>query len=177
MPREDILGPGSTHRGPAREYHSDDTKIDQRPPVERLEDRGGDVVEAERDLKAEYLAELAFMEEPVTIRLEPSALPNAPTTFPVWVNGREGEMLINGQWIGVGWYPVGEVITIKRKYLEVIVRNKIDTISTVHGEPGSTEFIRNEVRRNTSAVHSFSIIEDRNPRGPAWLTELRRRNF
>jgi hypothetical protein len=35
----------------------------------------------------------------------------------------------------------------------------------------------NVALRFTSPVHSFSIIEDANPRGPAWVQELRRRNL
>jgi hypothetical protein len=35
----------------------------------------------------------------------------------------------------------------------------------------------NIVNRFTSPVHSYSIVEDRNPRGAAWVTELTRRNL
>jgi hypothetical protein len=35
----------------------------------------------------------------------------------------------------------------------------------------------NIVQRFTSPVHSFSIIEDANPRGAAWVSEIRRRNL
>jgi hypothetical protein len=35
----------------------------------------------------------------------------------------------------------------------------------------------NRVKRFTSPVSSFSIIDDRNPKGAAWVQELRRRNI
>ncbi len=174
MPREDILVPRSSQR----EMHSDDVKIDQRAPLpDDLADREGEVVLADKDIaNADYLADLAFMEEPVLIRLEPSSDRNAVSVFWVAVNGREAEILVNGQWRPVGWLPVGEAITIRRKYLEVIIRAKIDTIVTPDMETAGLH-PDNTPRRITSAVHSFSVIEDRNPRGAVWMAEMRRRNF
>jgi hypothetical protein len=71
--------------------------------------------------------ELAFMEEPGVIRLEPSADRNVISVFVVWVNGRNAEIFRNGQWFEIGRLPVGEVTTVRRKVLEVIVRTKLDT--------------------------------------------------
>lgn len=164
---------------PRQEIHSDTLKIDQLDPIEDPADRDGDVILVDRDVaNRDYLDELKFMEDPVEIRLEPSADRNAVAVFPVWVNGRQAEIFRNGRWIEVGWLPVGQVITVKRKVLEIIVRTKIDSIQT----PSSADLAAhanpdNKVRRFTSAVHSFSVIEDKNPRGAAWLTEMRRRNF
>jgi hypothetical protein len=173
MPREDIV----TARGPKPELHSDDIKIDQRRPLADLGDRDGDVILADPSVAhSDYLAELAFMEEPVTIRLEPSADRNAISRFAVWVNGAGAEVFQRGRWEAIGWLPVGQVIIVKRKVLEVIVRTKIDTLHTEVRNPDSeTPF--NTEQRFTSAVHSFSVIEDKSPRGAAWLTEMRRRNF
>jgi hypothetical protein len=164
---------------PRQELHSDNIAIEQRPPVDDLADREGDVIMVDPSVASkDYAAELAFMDEPVTIRLEPSSDRNAIAVFPVWVNGRQAEIFQNGRWIEVGWLPVGREITVKRKVLEVIVRAKIDTVNT----PSSDELAMhanpdNKVRRFTSAVHSFSVIEDKSPRGAAWLSEMRRRNF
>lgn len=164
---------------PRTALHSDDIKIEQKDDLVGdldLKERDGEVVVAQQLPKKAYLDELAFNEEPVTIRLEPSADKNAATTFPAWVNGKGAEVLRDGKWIEIAYLPVGIPLTIKRKYLEVIVRAKIDTIHTEVREPES-ERPNNIVQRFTSAVHSFSVIEDRNPRGAAWLTELRRRNL
>lgn len=176
--------------------HSDDISIEQKPAlviktpgqearprsdgdveIDDPREREPEVVRADPSIiDADYQAELSFMEEPVTIRLEPSTEKNAANVFPCWCNGRGGELMVDGRWITVTYLPVGMEITTKRKYLEVIVRAKIDTIQTdVIENPGQDP--ENRIRRFTSPIHSFSIIEDRNPRGAAWLTELRRRNF
>lgn len=159
------------------ELHSLDGKIEQKDDlVGDLNDRRPDIITGERIVDTDYFDELAFNEEPVTIRIEPSTEKNAAAHFPVWVNGRGGEVLINGQWIEVKYYPVNTVLTTKRKYVEVLMRAKIDTVTTdVIEEPGKDPI--NKVKRFTAAVHSFSIIKDDNPLSQAWLQELRRRNM
>jgi len=130
----------------------------------------------ERTHQQTYLDELAFMEEAVTIRLEPSSDKNAATAFPIWVNGKMAEVYQNGRWDEIGYLPVGRTLTVRRKVLEVIVRAKVDTVHTEIRDMDS-ERPNNVAQRFTSPVHSFSILEDRNPRGPAWVQELRRRNL
>ena len=160
-----------------RELHSSDIKIEQKPDISDAPDeREEDVVVAQQLPKKAYLDELAFNEEPVTIRLEPNTDKNAATAFPVWVNGKGGEIFQNGHWLEIGYFPVGRPFITKRKYLAVIVGAKVDTLHTEVREPDS-ETPNNVIQRFTSAVHSFSVIEDANPRGAAWLQELRRRNF
>ena len=124
----------------------------------------------------DYAEALAFMEEPVTIRIEPSSDKNAATAFPVWVNGKMAEVFQNGRWDEIGYLPVGRQLTVRRKVLEVIIRAKVDTVHTQIQEMDS-ERPNNVISRFTSPVHSFSIIEDRNPRGSAWVAEIRRRNL
>lgn len=158
--------------------HIEDIKIDQPKALgEDLSERTGEIVRAEKIDKA-WVENLAFAEEPVTIRLEPSAEKNAARTAYVCVNGKNCEVLINGQWQEApqGHIPVGMELTIKRKYLAVLVGSKINTITTEHDAPGA-EFINNRTPRSTSAVFALSVIEDRNPKGIPWLTELRRRHF
>jgi hypothetical protein len=160
-----------------QELHSDQLpKTEQMPPIADPSAYDGDVVIGEKIGNADYLDELAFMEEPVTIRIEPSSDKNAAGAFPVWCNGRGSEILLNGQWRECTYLPVGQVLTVKRKYLEIIVRAKIDTIHTKILEVES-ERPNNSINRYTSPTTSFSILEDRNPRGPAWVSELRRRNL
>lgn len=163
---------------PRQELHSDTMPIEQMPPIEDISKYDGDVVLTEKTKgpSPEYLAELAFNEEPVTIRIEPSSDKNAATAFPVWVNGKGAEVFQNNRWDEIGYLPVGRVLIVKRKVLEVIIRAKVDTVHTKVQEMDS-ERPNNVIQRFTSPVHSFSIIEDRNPRGAAWVTELRRRNL
>jgi hypothetical protein len=159
------------------ELFSGDGKIQQKDDlVGDLSDRKPEIVVGQKVVDTDYLDELAFNEEPVTIRIEPSTEKNAAAHFPVWVNGKGCEVLIQNQWIPIGHLPVNTVLTVKRKYVEVIMRAKIDTVTTdVVEEPGKDPI--NKVKRFTSAVHSFSIIKDDNPLSQAWLTELRRRNM
>lgn len=161
-----------------QELHSSTLPIDQHPPIVDTSTYEGDVVLVDSSISADkdYADALAFMEEPVTIRLEPSSDKNAAMAFPVWCNGKAAEVHQNGRWDEIGYLPVGRPLTVKRKTLEIIIRAKTDTIHTEirHMDAERPE---NAVQRFTSAVHSFSILEDRNPRGPAWVQEMRRRNL
>ena len=160
------------------ELHSSQLTIEQKADLvgdAAIRDRESIIIAVDR-IDQEYADELAFNEEPVSIRLEPSQDRNAAQWYPVWVNGRGAEVLVNGRWAEFTYLPVGKVITVKRKYVEVIVRAKLDSVYTEVREPES-ERPDNAVKRFTSPVHSFSIIEDKNPLGVPWITELRRRNF
>lgn len=156
--------------------HSDTVKIDQKPPVIDPAKYDGDIVIADKPLNKDYLDELAFQEEAVKIILNPSAEKNAPTAFPVWVNGKGAEVFQNGQWQEIGYLPVGRPLTIKRKYLEVIIRAKLDAVTTQH-EDATVAQPNNRINRATSSVHSYSILEDKNPKGQAWAQEMMRRNM
>lgn len=162
---------------PRTALHSSDIKIEQKADI------GDDVLEREPEIvlvdkmpDKEYADALAFAEEPVKIRLEPSSEKNAATSFPVWVNGKPAEIFQNGKWREIGYLPVGQIITVKRKVVEIIARAKIDTIDTEVKDQDS-ERPNNAIKRRTSAVHSFSVLGDTNPIGAAWLTELIRRNM
>lgn len=160
-----------------REIHSEDISIEQKAAIIGL-DHPEEIIEADPTvLKKEYMDEIAFNEEPVTIRLEPSAEKNAAKMVPIWNNGRGCEMVINNRWVSVTYIPVGQVVTIKRKYLATLVASKLDTITTDHSKVDNEGHPINTVNRFTSAFQSFSVLEDKNPRGAAWLTELRRRNM
>lgn len=162
---------------PRQELNSDSLPIEQLPPITDPSTYDGDVLVGERidSGSKDYLDELAFNEEPVTIRIEPSSDKNAATAFPIWVNGQKAQVFQNGRWDEIGYLPVGRELIVKRKVLEVIIRAKINTIHTRVERPESDQ-PHNTEDRYTSAVHSFSIIEDRNPRGAAWVREIRRRN-
>lgn len=153
--------------------------IENSPEEERAE---GDITIAdEAMLKADYLAELAFMEEPVTIRIEPGSDENAPQHILLACNGKGCEVMLGGRWREMpgGWIPVGQQMTIKRKYLEVLARSKVDRIETVMPEMGApdAQMSNNRIRRFTRQSNAFSVLEDKSPRGAAWLTEVVRRNM
>ena len=108
-------------------------------------------------INKDYLDELAFMEEKITIRLERTSEKNAPAFIDVGVNGR------------TEWLEKGKPITIARKYVDVLARCKSDYIETIAPNAESGEIV-NRLARNTTAKHPFTVVQDTNPRGYDWLT-------
>ncbi len=181
--------------------HTDDVAIAQKPSitiVPRGHDSSKPLPEIERDeiipatedilAKKDYMDKLAFMEHPVTIRIEPSAEKNASNVHYVAVNGKGCEVFVekatgnsihpedgNGVWLEFTWIPVDRELTIKRKYLEVLLRAKTNLIQTKIIERPN-EDPENKIDRFTSPVCSFSILRDPDPRGPQWMREIRSRN-
>lgn len=163
-----------------REVHTEDMKIEQKGAIlGSLADRSPEIVLADPETMKSVAADLAFNEEPVTIRLEPSSEKNAAKMHYVAVNGKGAEVFMNGGWVEMAYLPVNRILITKRKYVAVLATAKFDTVTTQHADSGQgeSEFIDNRVDRQTSAVASFSVIEDKNPKGAVWLQELRRRNF
>lgn len=162
---------------PRQELHSESLTIEQKPPILDDEIPDGEIILTDKDLASkDYLEALQFMEEPVTIRLQPSSDKNAAMALPVTVNGKPAEVFQRGRWEEIGYLPVNQNLTIKRKVLEVIIRAKVDTINTQIVNPEAAQ-PGNQVNRFTSPLHSFSILEDKNPRGSAWVAEMMRRNY
>jgi hypothetical protein len=163
-----------------RAIKTDEIPIDQKTTVNldkaSPKDRVSDIVIADRPLDKDYAAALAFMEEPVRIRIEPSSDQNAPGAHRCAVNGKGAEILINGKWLEATWLSVGVEYTVKRKYVEVLLRAKTDTVRTEIVDP-QAERPQNNVHRVTSRLATFSILHDPNPKGPAWVQEVVRRQY
>lgn len=114
---------------------------------------GIDVVD--KPMPKEALEMEAFMNEPVTIIINPSHDPDDPKLVQVGVNG------VN-QFI-----PRGEPIAVKRKYVEVLARAKrTDFHQTLDERLGEA---MNHLRSMHSLRFPFSVIEDRNRNGGEWL--------
>jgi hypothetical protein len=127
----------------------------------------------ERPLLPDYLAALAFAEEPVTISIEENSRSDFPETHVfVQASGNGAEMWINNQWATVTWLPIGQVITTKRKYLEILMRSKSDHIRTQHDD-ATVQVPRNTLQRRTSGLYPVTIIEDKNPLGYEWASRIR----
>ena len=62
-------------------------------------------------------------------------------------------------------------ITTKRKYVEVLARSKTETVRTKTGD-ANQENPENTLVRSIARRASFSVLEDQNPMGRAWLTRL-----
>ena len=104
----------------------------------------------------DYAAQLAFMEEPVKIMLAESTDPNAQ---PLEVVGVNGQM----QYLARGVEQV-----VKRKYVQVLCDMRETSIRTSTPINRDGEVV-NRIDKHTAVRYPFSVIEDRNPRGAAWL--------
>jgi hypothetical protein len=161
-----------------KEIHTGDMQIGQKDDLDLSLDQqiihGEDLpnLSQEAELMASHQAALAFMEEPVQIRIEENSRSDYPETHvPVQVNGEGAEVLQNGKWMRIGWLPIGIPLVTKRKFVEVLARSKSDAIRTVHDD-ATVERPRNLTQRRTSAQYPLSILQDNNPRGHEWLSRI-----
>lgn len=161
----------------AKETHTGDMKIDQKKAIENREDLESEVVTAPADLSLdmEYQELLKFNEQPITVTIHSGgAMPGEkfpPKFVPVWCNGKGAEVFMNGRWVEVEALPVGIPVTVKRKYVEILVRSKHTSVNTRH-EGTEAEQPRNLVERNTTAFIPISVNKDTDPRGGEWLRQL-----
>lgn len=107
----------------------------------------------------EYAKQLAFNEELVTVMVHETAEENAAPLVDVYVNGISQ------------FFPRGEPVTCKRKFVEGLVRAKPTAISTDVRERNS-ENPQNVINRRSALRYPFSVIEDKNPNGGAWLRKV-----
>jgi hypothetical protein len=148
----------------ARELLSDDLPIREMTELD-TDDSGGDVILATPEmLNADYAAELAFMEDVLTIYLNRGREKHSPQFEQFGVNGR------------IIWVQVEQPTNVKRKYVEVMARSMPVDITTQSGESPGDELVFNKVQRHQTANFSFSILHDPSPKGAAWLAKVRREN-
>jgi hypothetical protein len=128
---KDVIGPG-------------DVAQPQRAPIDlgqRLADGGSPPIETDVETLAQqvkakatedYLRELKFNEDPVTIVITPSSDRHAPKHVFCGVNGVGAEVYDkqNNRWLRFEWLPVSKVLTVKRKYLEVLAKSKRENFTT-----------------------------------------------
>lgn len=147
-----------------KELHTEEVRGRAKPAI-NLQDSVADIRDNEEliietnPMDMAYIDELAFMEEKITIRLEPSADRYSPRFVDVAVNGR------------IEWLEVGKPIQVARKYIEVLARAKSDTFITIAPNTNDENPV-NMISRNTSQKYPFSVIKDPNPRGYQWLTTV-----
>ena len=147
-----------------KELHTEEVRGRAKPNI-NLQDTVTDIRDNEEiivesnGLDMVYFDELAFMEEKLTVRLEPSADRYSPKFIDVAVNGR------------IEWLEVGKPIQVARKYIEVLARAKSDTFITIAPNTNDENPV-NMISRNTSQKYPFSVIKDPNPRGYQWLTTV-----
>lgn len=103
----------------------------------------------------EKMAMLAFMNEPVTIRIATSTDRSAEQCFELNINGR------------AEFFRRGETKTVKRFFVDRLMRLKV----TVFGQESviNKEGIKSYVYpASTGLKYDFSIVRDDNPLGASW---------
>ena len=151
--------------------------IDQKPamvmpPIDEPVEREPDIIVAMDPLEKSTLDALAMAEDPITILIHRSVEKfSPPTTDYIAINGIPAEQLFRNGWVRMGYLPRGKSLITKRKYVEVLARAKQDAINTTVIERDN-EDPQNFVERITTSTMSFTILEDKNPKGAEWLERL-----
>lgn len=117
-----------------------------------------DPISTEKGL-AQLAAEESFLNEIVTVMIHPTTNENDAPHVIVNVNGIN-QPIIRG-------YPT----EVRRKYVEVLARMK----ETKYSQPGrdmSNPEHGNQVIGRTALSYPFEVMEDKNPRGRAWLQHV-----
>jgi hypothetical protein len=115
--------------------------------------------EIDRPVDQEQLAMLAFMAEPVTIRIAQSTDKNAEQVFELNINGR------------LELFRRGETKTIPRYFADRLARLKVTTYS--QREVVNAEGVKGIVYDPFTALkYDFSMVRDDHPRGRDWLAAV-----
>ena len=157
-----------------KEINTGDIEVGQRGSV-NLDDARTEsefVIGLEEHLDMDALAELKFMEDPVTIMIQAAPEKYAAKVVDCWVNGRGAEIFDEGsqKWMVCGWLPIGQPVTTRRKYVEVLARAKPETVTTEIKKYEDRE--DNRAHRSAFSKYPFSVLRDSNPRGSAWLIKI-----
>jgi hypothetical protein len=144
------------------EIDSRDQKLQTRTAEIALEGAAGlevedlEVIDGPRFKDRE--AELAFMEEPVTIMIHETTEKNAERLILVAVNGRNC------------YIPRGKPSIVKRKYVERLAHAREDNVSQDVQAVTPEEVNRLTIRQGHK--YPFSVIHDPNPKGADWLRKV-----
>lgn len=113
----------------------------------------------EREFKDSAAME-AFMQEEIVIRIHPTNDVNAPPCVPVGCNGEQV------------WLPRGRAISIPRKFIESLTRFETALASERQRDPNADDgYVQ---RTRASQPYPFSVIQDKHPKGRAWLERVMR---
>lgn len=102
---------------------------------------------------------LKFMEEPVMVRVHPTAEVNPEPIFGIWNNGRSQ------------YFIRGQTQTVRRKFVEGLARAR----NTVYRQEVFRDANGDTAIRNipsTALRYPFSVVRDDNPNGGAWLAKV-----
>lgn len=107
---------------------------------------------------AKLVADEAFMNEMVVIEVADSQNPDDAPNFVVNVNGTNMPI------------PRGRPVMLKRKYVEVLARNKQTTFKQITPNPSEPD--KTIMVPKTVFGYPFQLVEDKNPRGREWLKHV-----
>jgi hypothetical protein len=111
---------------------------------------------ADRMPDPEKLAMLAFMAEPVTIRIATTSDKNADQVFELTINGRNE------------FFRRGETKTVARYYVDLLARQRVTGYTSVEKNDDKGEKYIEQVP-NTALKYDFAVVKDANPMGESWL--------
>lgn len=117
-----------------------------------------EIIVADGPSLGDYAEQLAFNEEPVRVVVHESTDPNAEPLVDLYCNGVP-QRLFRGQ----------EQV-VKRKYVEILALARQTSITTHTATNGDNTV--NRINKHSAVRYPFSVLEDRNPKGSAWLKKL-----
>ena len=132
--------------------------IPNAPGIEIADDTSMEIVQMTDFQKA--IEDEAFMNEIVTVLVAATVDENAPSHVVLGVNGMNQPIFRD--------VPT----SIKRKYLEVLARCRETKYSQRTNNPMEPDRIENIPR--TAFAYPFQVLEDKNPKGSAWLQAVMR---
>ena len=156
--------------------HSEDSPLSQPPEIdisdldEDLDTRRPEIIMADAEMlkeraKLDYVDQLAFNEELVGICLYRGSEEFSLDAVTVSVQGRQVSI------------PVEQNVLVRRKYLELLIRAQTHTVKTVVIKPpegSDSAEVQNKIIPSRKGAYAFTVTQEKNPRGQAWLDGLRR---
>ena len=119
----------------------------------------GDIEVVDRVLTEDKLETERFMAEKILVLVQDSADETDHEIVETWVNGRVQRFLR------------GQAQLVKRCYVEALARAKRTTYRQTLDERMGTQAF-NQMRPHHSLAYPFTVLEDKNPRGRAWLLSV-----
>jgi hypothetical protein len=115
-----------------------------------------EIIVQDKPVDMEKLANLAFMEEMVTVHIHSTNNPTDEQTFELFNNGRREVFRRNEQ------------KTVKRYFVDGLARAKPTTF-TQHSKRDNAGEMQEYQQPHTGLKYPFSVIRDDNPKGADWL--------
>jgi hypothetical protein len=154
--RSDIVAPQKIFEPMEQQIGQDAPRVMKStgPSEEALEKPYIQVVD--RPVDQEKLQMLAFMEEPITIYIQPTSDLQAEQTFMIG-NGGQQEV-----------FKRGETKTVKRKFVDILASRKRTTF-TQERRMNAQGIFEDVQIPHTALMYPFSVMNDPHPRGAEWL--------